>query len=206
MLTRYTQTSSTALLDMHTESSTLCVYTQSGIWLREIPIGGAAFTRKISRDRKLTYAMAEAGKLEYCAGRDSIALAKSVHPLLEDLGTEIARSLRFYDSLSWGPRIKKVFVAGRSSALPGLCETVSESASTEVAKLSSLGLSVPGLSDSEFADSGTLVMAALQRLGFGLYRRNFLQDSRGFGLGEPTVIACKVGNSGVQAIKVSRKA
>jgi type IV pilus assembly protein PilM len=94
---------------------------------REILVGGQYLTNQIEKSTKLTYKEAEERKL---IGDSEIS--HLYEDFIYNISSEISKTINFYTSTKTRERIDKIYLAGGTSMLKGLKETIQENAQIEV--------------------------------------------------------------------------
>jgi len=197
--------SATAVLEMHSDYSSLTVLNRTRLWRRNIPLGGNSFTNQLSSAHHLPFANAEHLKVQAMQAEDPQSVFVSMKPVFEDLVSELDRSLKFWMSLNRGAKIGTLYVTGGPSKLPGVCALLGIRLGVPVSDISAADLEIEGVDgENGYAHLSSIFLAA-QRLGFGMFRTNFLPRSRGFGLGARSAWGIMIGAAGITAAKVSLK-
>jgi type IV pilus assembly protein PilM len=193
-----------ALVEMHSEKTSLIVINQGKLWTRDIPIGGNHFTRQVCKELKLTFAKAEYLKLHAMEAEDPKVVFQSVRSVFEELVAEISKSLGFWKSVSAGKSIDKLFVTGGPSGLPGLTPYLEKNLQIPVEGFSFENFPLDDLGENDAKFVMPCLLAA-QRLGYGMYRTNFIPYSSGFGLGAKAAWGIEIGQAGITAVKLLLK-
>ncbi|MGA2915205.1 MAG: type IV pilus assembly protein PilM [Sedimentisphaerales bacterium] len=108
------------LLDMGADNSNLVVCTKSSVWQRCIPLGGNNFTKTIAEAFKLNFEKAEKLKRGAPVSKYARQIYHTMKPVLTDVGTEVQRSLGYYNSSHKNTAFTKIILLGGGLRLPGL--------------------------------------------------------------------------------------
>lgn len=93
-----------------------------------LPVGGITFTDALQKGLGVSYEKAEELKLKYGLGkmREDDILYKIYNPIIENLVTEIEKSIRFYeDSINTKEKVEKVILSGGGSLLHDVVDYLS---------------------------------------------------------------------------------
>ncbi|MEC9096684.1 MAG: pilus assembly protein PilM [Planctomycetota bacterium] len=108
------------VLSIGTETTDMLITNGFRVWHRSIPIGGNHFTRQMTQQLKLTFAKAEHLKRNAREAPDPKRVFQAMRSVYDNLGTEVQRSLRFFEGIDRKATIKGVVVLGNTAKLPGL--------------------------------------------------------------------------------------
>jgi len=126
---------SVAMLSLGTDATDLVVTNGYRVWQRSIPIGGNHFTKRLTKELKLTFAKAEHLKRNATASQDPKAVFQAMRPVFNDLLTEVQRSLGYFGSIDRHAKIGRVLGLGNAMKLPGLRRYLSQSLGHEVIRV-----------------------------------------------------------------------
>ena len=112
--------SSYMVLSIGTETTDMIITNGFRVWHRSIPIGGNHFTRQMTQQLKLTFAKAEHLKRNAREAPDPKRVFQAMRSVYDNLGTEVERSLRFFEGIDRKATIKGVVLLGNTAKLPGL--------------------------------------------------------------------------------------
>jgi len=168
------------VLDVGASKSIAC-YVQEGrlLAVRCIPLGGDDFTNAIGREIGVGFEDAERLKTEGVgsAQDERRKAGVAIGSVLERLGAELDRTVRYFSSQVRGGKIDRVVLCGGSASLPGLDKIIREALSAEVTVVSpsdtirnSSGKEIP------FPRFATAVGLALRGVGEALCLQNFRQE------------------------------
>ncbi len=126
----------TILLDVGAKATDLSIEREGQLcWTRSVPIGGNDLTDAIARTLNINSDAAEAAKLEQGAvseegvgaeGDQAAAIQQAMRPVLEELLSEVQRSVGYFRSQLEGGRVDRILLCGGTGRLPGF-DTVLES-------------------------------------------------------------------------------
>ena len=108
------------VLAIGTETTDMVITNGFRVWHRSIPIGGNHFTRQMTKQLKLTFAKAEHLKRNARDAPDPKRVFQAMRSVYDNLGTEVQRSLRFFEGIDRKATIKGVVTTGNTAKLPGL--------------------------------------------------------------------------------------
>ena len=87
------------VLAIGTETTDMVITNGFRVWHRSIPIGGNHFTRQMTQQLKLTFAKAEHLKRNARDAPDPKRVFQAMRSVYDNLGTEVQRSLRFFEGI-----------------------------------------------------------------------------------------------------------
>ena len=108
------------VLAIGTETTDMVITNGFRVWHRSIPIGGNHFTRQMTQQLKLTFTKAEHLKRNARDAPDPKRVFQAMRSVYDNLGTEVQRSLRFFEGIDRKATIKGVVITGNTAKLPGL--------------------------------------------------------------------------------------
>jgi type IV pilus assembly protein PilM len=116
-----------ALIDIGA-SSTKFVVVQAGIpvFTKDSSLGGKTLTQEIQKHLNLSFADAETLKTGGQNGGMPQEVSELMNVMAENIGTEIKRTLDFYNASSSGASVSYILLAGGSSKIPGLSKVVED--------------------------------------------------------------------------------
>ncbi len=117
---------SLVVISMGVDSTDLVVTNGFRVWQRSIPIGGAHFTRALTKELRLTYARAEKLKRNATKAENPKAVFQAMRPVFSDLVTEIQRSIGYFNGIDRHAKIEKGILLGNPLKLPGLQRYLSD--------------------------------------------------------------------------------
>jgi type IV pilus assembly protein PilM len=168
------------VLNIGADNTDLVVCTKSAVWQRCILIGGNAFTRAISDAFRLNFEKAEKLKRTAPVSKYARQILQAMRPVFTDLGSEMQRSLGFYNNSNPDTKIVKIIALGGGTKLRGLLKYLQQTLQIPVERPDSFKrLAIgPGVSPAKFhenvCDFGIVYGLALQGLGLARIESNLL--------------------------------
>jgi len=170
----------TVVLNIGADNTDLVVCTRSAVWQRCILLGGNSFTRAISDAFRLNFEKAEQLKRKAPMSKYDRQIFQAMKPVFTDLGSEIQRSLGFYNNSNPDTKIVRIIALGGGTKLPRLLKYLQQTLQIPVERPDSfkrLGMG-PGISPVKFhenvCDFGVVYGLALQGLGIARIESNLL--------------------------------
>ncbi len=168
------------ILNIGADNTDLVVCTKSAVWQRCILIGGNAFTRAISDAFRLNFEKAEKLKRTAPVSKYARQILQAMRPVFTDIGSEVQRSLGFYNNSNPDTKIVKIIAVGGGTKLRGLLKYLQQTLQIPVERPDSFKrLAIgPGVSPAKFhenvCDFGIVYGLALQGLGLARIESNLL--------------------------------
>jgi len=173
----------TVVLNIGADNTDLVVCTKSAVWQRCILIGGNSFTRAISDAFRLNFEKAEKLKRTAPVSKYARQIFQAMRPVFTDLGSEVQRSLGFYNNSNPDTKITRIIALGGGTKLRGLLKYLQQTLQIPVERPDSfkrLGMG-PGVSPAKFHENvsgfGVVYGLALQGLGIARIESNLLPRS-----------------------------
>jgi type IV pilus assembly protein PilM len=173
----------TVVLNVGADNTDLVVCTKSAVWQRCILIGGNSFTRAISDAFRLNFEKAEKLKRTAPVSKYARQIFQAMKPVFTDLGSEVQRSLGFYNNSNPDTKITRIIALGGGTKLRGLLKYLQQTLQIPVERPDSfkrLGMG-PGVSPAKFHENvsgfGVVYGLALQGLGVARLESNLLPSS-----------------------------
>jgi type IV pilus assembly protein PilM len=173
----------TVVLNIGADNTDLVVCTKSAVWQRCILIGGNSFTRAISDAFRLNFEKAEKLKRTAPVSKYARQIFQAMKPVFTDLGSEVQRSLGFYNNSNPDTKITRIIALGGGTKLRGLLKYLQQTLQIPVERPDSfkrLGMG-PGVSPAKFHENvsgfGVVYGLALQGLGVARLESNLLPSS-----------------------------
>jgi type IV pilus assembly protein PilM len=173
----------TVILNIGADNTDLVVCTKSAVWQRCILIGGNSFTRAISDAFRLNFEKAEKLKRTAPVSKYARQIFQAMRPVFTDLGSEVQRSLGFYNNSNPDTKITRIVALGGGTKLRGLLKYLQQTLQIPVERPDSfkrLGMG-PGVSPAKFHENvsgfGIVYGLALQGLGVARIESNLLPRS-----------------------------
>ncbi|HUU16467.1 MAG TPA: type IV pilus assembly protein PilM [Sedimentisphaerales bacterium] len=168
------------ILNIGADNTDLVVCTKSTVWQRCILIGGNAFTRAISDAFRLNFEKAEKLKRTAPVSKYARQILQAMRPVFTDIGSEMQRSLGFYNNSNPNTKIVKIIALGGGTKLRGLLKYLQQTLQIPVERPDSFKRLAmgPGVSPAKFhenvCDFGIVYGLALQGLGLAKIESNLL--------------------------------
>jgi type IV pilus assembly protein PilM len=173
----------TVVLNIGADNTDLVVCTKSSVWQRCILIGGNSFTRAISDAFRLNFEKAEKLKRTAPVSKYARQIFQAMRPVFTDLGSEVQRSLGFYNNSNPDTKITRIVALGGGTKMRGLLKYLQQTLQIPVERPDSfkrLGMG-PGVSPAKFHENvsgfGIVYGLALQGLGIAKIESNLLPGS-----------------------------
>ncbi|HVP10746.1 MAG TPA: type IV pilus assembly protein PilM [Phycisphaerae bacterium] len=168
----------TILLDMGALATDLIVMEGNRIWSRPVPIGGNRFTEALVSAFKISFGKAERLKKTAAASKHARQIFQAMRPVLQDLVSEIQRSIGYYTSTHRDAHIARALGMGNAFKLPGLQKFLQQNLQIEVEKLGTFKKMVAAERAPEFVENtmsfGVAYGLAVQGLGLAAVESNLL--------------------------------
>jgi type IV pilus assembly protein PilM len=171
---------SLVVLSIGTDATDVVITNGHSIWIRNIPVGGNAFTKALTKELKLTFSKAEYVKRNVAAAQDQRAVIQAMRPVFNDMVNEVHRSLEYYQNLNRKAKFKKIIALGNTAKMPGLGRFLSQNLGYEVTRLAQYNRLVGSdVVDAQlFRDNiplfGVSYGLALQQLGLSSLKTNLI--------------------------------
>ncbi|MGE0606484.1 MAG: pilus assembly protein PilM [Pirellulales bacterium] len=110
------------ILDVGAETSNFILSRPGFFWVRNMAIGGADFTKGLIHEFKLTFAQAELQKRSPATATRLHKLFEALDPAAGQLISQTQHSLRAFENLQPGSKIRQAWVHGDTLRLHGLLE------------------------------------------------------------------------------------
>ncbi len=123
------------LLDIGSDNTDLIVSDGDRTWIRNMPIAGNSVTEALQEQFKCSFAEAETLKIKAGDSRDAQKILQVMQPVLEDLSSEVARSIEYYQKSVPDTKFEKLLLLGNGMRLVGLREAIAAAIDIPVVKL-----------------------------------------------------------------------
>lgn len=120
----------TILIDFGSVSSDITIYDQGVLTTGTVPGGGDSFTNLIADKLKVSHQEAHIIKTRYGLGvsKKQAEITETLAPIIDQLGKEIRRMIRYYEERSTDQRkINQIVTMGGGANMPGLSEYLTNS-------------------------------------------------------------------------------
>jgi len=149
------------ILDVGAENTDLVLYQGETLWMRTLALSGNDITRVFMKKFRVSFEEAETLKRQIGDSRQAEKILKVLEGTLNELTSEVQRSLGFYKSQNPGANLENIVISGNTFRLPNLPEYLAER----------LRYTVNILEDLDKIDVAS-----------GLERENFLRDLQSLGV------------------------
>jgi type IV pilus assembly protein PilM len=126
------------LLDMGSGATDLLVIDQDKTWMRTIPIAGNDVTSALEKKFHIPFEEAEKLKIKSGGSKQAQKIFGVMKPVLDDILSEIGRSLSYYRSQVPDVQFKECLILGSGGQIVGFRKFVKEALEVEATRLSSL--------------------------------------------------------------------
>ncbi len=126
------------VLDMGVSTTDLLVVDYPRFWLRPLLLGGGAMSERLQSHFKISPEEAERLKERASEEGQQEQVLRAIEPVLENMVSEIQRSIGYYKSLARGVKFGKILVFGNAFRLRGLKEALAEGLQYPVEELTGL--------------------------------------------------------------------
>jgi type IV pilus assembly protein PilM len=149
------------ILDVGAENTDLVLYQGETLWMRTLALSGNDITRVFMKKFRVSFEEAETLKRQIGDSRQAEKILKVLEGTLNELTSEVQRSLGFYKSQNPNANLENIVISGNTFRLPNLPEYLAER----------LRYTVNILEDLDKIDVAS-----------GLERENFLRDLQSLGV------------------------
>lgn len=173
----------TMIVDIGAENTDLIIADGETVWLRNISVGGNAFTEALSKQFKLNFVKAEELKRNAATSKYARQILQTLRPVFDDLVSEIQRSIGFYASIHRDSRIKKVLAMGSTFRLPQLQKYVQNKLQLDVARIDGFTSGAPEdgklatLMNENLMSMGSAYGLAVQAMGSAKIESSLLPEA-----------------------------
>ena len=115
-----------AILDVGAENTDLVLYQGETLWMRTLALSGNDITKQFMRKFRVSFEEAETLKRQVGDSRQAEKIIKVIEGTLNELVSEVQRSLGFYKSQNPNAKIENVVISGNTFRLPNLPEYIAE--------------------------------------------------------------------------------
>lgn len=114
------------ILDVGAENTDLVLYQGDTLWMRTLALSGNDITKQFMRKFRVSFEEAETLKRQVGDSRQSEKIIKVIEGTLNELVSEVQRSLGFYKSQNANAKLENVVISGNTFRLPNLPEFIAE--------------------------------------------------------------------------------
>ncbi len=149
------------ILDVGAENTDLVLYQGDTLWMRTLAISGNDITKAFMKKFRVSFEEAETLKRQIGESRQADKIFKVIEGCLNELVSEVQRSLGFYHSQNANAKLESVVISGNTFRLPSLPQFLADR----------LRKAIISLEDLEKIT-----------VGAGIDREHFLQDLQSLGV------------------------
>ncbi len=149
------------VLDVGAENTDLVLYQGDALWMRTLAISGNDITKAFMKKFRVSFEEAETLKRQIGESRQADKIFKVIEGCLNELISEVQRSLGFYHSQNANAKLESVVISGNTFRLPSLPQFLADR----------LRKAIISLEDLEKIT-----------VGAGIDREHFLQDLQSLGV------------------------
>jgi type IV pilus assembly protein PilM len=114
------------ILDVGAENTDLVLYQGETLWMRTLALSGNDITRLFMKKFRVSFDEAETLKRQIGDSRQAEKILKVLEGTLNDLTSEVQRSLGFYKSQNPNAKLENIVISGNTFRLPNLPEYIAE--------------------------------------------------------------------------------
>lgn len=122
----FPQDETVTILDVGAENTDLVLYQGDMLWMRTLALSGNDITKQFMRKFRVSFEEAETLKRQVGDSRQAEKIIKVIEGTLNELVSEVQRSLGFYKSQNPSAKIENVVISGNTFRLPNLPEYIAE--------------------------------------------------------------------------------
>lgn len=109
-----------AILDVGAENTDLVLYQGDTLWMRTLTVSGNDITKAFMKKFRVSFEEAETLKRQIAESRQADKIFKVIEGSLNELVSEVQRSLGFYKQQNASAKIENVVISGNTFRLPNL--------------------------------------------------------------------------------------
>ncbi len=114
------------ILDVGGENTDLVLYQGETLWMRSLPVSGNDVTKAFMKKFRVSFEEAETLKRQTGDSRQADKIIKVIEGSLNELTSEVQRSLGFYKTTNTNAKLENLVISGSTFRLPGLPEYLAE--------------------------------------------------------------------------------
>ncbi len=114
------------ILDVGAENTDLVLYQGESLWMRTLAVSGNDITKAFMKKFRVSFEEAETLKRQTGDSRQSDKIIKVIEGSLNELTSEVQRSLGFYKNTNASAKLENLVISGSTFRLPGLPEYLAE--------------------------------------------------------------------------------
>lgn len=117
---------SVIILDVGAENTDLVLYQGETLWMRTLALSGNDVTKVFMKKFRVSFEEAETLKRQIGDSRQAEKILKVLEGTLNELTSEVQRSLGFYKSQNPNAKLENIVISGNTFRLPNLPEYIAE--------------------------------------------------------------------------------
>ena len=114
------------ILDVGAENTDLVLYQGETLWMRTLALSGNDITKVFMKKFRVSFEEAETLKRQIGDSRQAAKILKVLESSLNELTSEVQRSLGFYKSQNPNAKLENIIISGNTFRLPNLPEYLAE--------------------------------------------------------------------------------
>src|ERR1043165_4171488 len=114
------------ILDVGAENTDLVLYQGETLWMRTLALSGNDVTKVFMKKFRVSFEEAETLKRQIGDSRQAEKILKVLEGTLNELTSEVQRSLGFYKSQNPNAKLENIVISGNTFRLPNLPEYIAE--------------------------------------------------------------------------------
>jgi|GEM_PF-2575983 type IV pilus assembly protein PilM len=114
------------ILDVGAENTDLVLYQGDTLWMRSLALSGNDITKVFMKKFRVSFEEAETLKRQIGDSRQAEKILKVLEGTLNELTSEVQRSLGFYKSQNTTAKLENIVISGNTFRLPSLPEYLAE--------------------------------------------------------------------------------
>ncbi len=114
------------ILDVGAENTDLVLYQGETLWMRSLALSGNDITKVFMKKFRVSFDEAETLKRQIGDSRQAEKILKVLEGTLNELTSEVQRSLGFYKSQNTSAKLENIVISGNTFRLPNLPEYLAE--------------------------------------------------------------------------------
>jgi len=168
------------ILDVGAENTDLVLYQGETLWMRSLPVSGSDITKAFMKKFRVSFEEAETLKRQISESRQADKILKVIEGSLNELVSEVQRSLGFYKQTNPNAKLENVVISGNTFRLPNMAQYIADRLRYAVISLEDLERVhvANGLDREHFLNDlqslGVAMGLALQGVGVSKARVNLL--------------------------------
>lgn len=114
------------ILDVGAENTDLVLYQADTLWMRTLTVSGNDITKAFMKKFRVSFEEAEVLKKQIAESRQADKIFKVIEASLNELVSEVQRSLGFYKQQNANAKIENVVISGNTFRLPNLPQYIAD--------------------------------------------------------------------------------